>query len=126
MTVQVLNGPTIAAGASLSNALNVSNGVMFRLIMPSEWTPALLTFQISHDGLNFYNVFDADGKELARPIVPQSIMPFGHYVLDIHSIKLRSGTLRYPIDQQFTREFKIVVETSNQLARQAANDIANT
>jgi hypothetical protein len=112
MSMQVLNGPTISAGLALSNALNVSSGGIYRIVMPKQWTdPASITFQLSYDGVDFYDVFDRDGGEVIMKCVPMSVVPIGEYLFYIHSVKIRSGTRRSPIIQLQDAAFKIVLET---------------
>ena len=123
MPAVVLVGPTIALGASLSNVRAVNTGAVFRLITPDDWTPASVTFQLSMDGTNFYDVFDTDGNELVLPIRPKSIIPFGNYLLAIHSLKIRSGTQRAPVVQAAARVFSIVLDTSNQLQPVIQSDV---
>ena len=51
MAMLVLTGPTILAGDTLSNILNVSSGGIYRIMMPDVWTtPAPITFQLSYNG----------------------------------------------------------------------------
>jgi hypothetical protein len=50
MPLQVLNGPFIRAGQSLSEGLDCSAGEIVRITMPGDWTPAALSFQFSTDG----------------------------------------------------------------------------
>ena len=51
MAIQVLNGPTIAAGDSLSDGLDCSGGKIVKITMPADWTFADITFQTSSDGI---------------------------------------------------------------------------
>lgn len=112
MTIQVLTGPVIEAGQSLSNALNVTSGGIYRIIMPDEWdNTAPITFQLSYDGTDFYNVYDIGGTEANVRCIQQSVVPFGEYLAYIHSLKIRSGTVRQPIIQNETRTFKVVLDT---------------
>ena len=52
--LQVLEGPKIEAGESLSDGVDCSAGQLVRITMPYTWTPAPITFQFSTDGV-FYN-----------------------------------------------------------------------
>jgi hypothetical protein len=112
MAMLVLQGPTIAAGASLSDALNVTSGGIYRIVMPMKWTnSAPITFQLSYDGVDFYNVCDRDGKEIQMACNQMSVVPIGEYLFYIHSVKIRSGTMRQPVVQLEAAAFKIVLET---------------
>jgi hypothetical protein len=112
MAVLVLDGPTIMAGQSLSNVLNVSSGGIYRIMMPPVWTTtAPITFQLSYDGVEFYNVLDRAGQEVVMGCQAQSVVPIGEYLFYIHSVKIRSGTIRKPVVQEQDATFKVVLET---------------
>jgi hypothetical protein len=111
MTIQLLNGPTIAINTSLSSPLTISGGNLFRLITPPEWTPAAITFQISYDSTNYYNVYTKECKELVLPITAAACIVFGAYFQEIVSMKIRSGTMREPIVQLQQRTFSVVLNT---------------
>src|SRR3954464_9174665 len=64
MSLQVLNGPTIAAGESLSDALDCTAGPLVRITIPAEFTPANLTFQLSSDGVGYNDLYDVHGNEI--------------------------------------------------------------
>ena len=81
MAMVVLNGPTIAAGDSLSDILNVSSGGIYRVMMPPVWAaPALITFQLSYNGIDFYNVYNREGNEEYMKCVRGSVVPIGEYL----------------------------------------------
>ena len=64
MTLQIVDGPIIQAGKSLSKGIDISAGNIVRITTPAGWTNANLTFQISTDG-GFYNdLYDAEGREI--------------------------------------------------------------
>jgi hypothetical protein len=111
MSLQVLNGPIITAGESLSSAIDCSGGEVVRITMPPAWTEAMLTFQISTDGTFFNDVFDPDGFEKKVFVVPGAavIMP-SDYSRAITFIKFRSGTRTAPVEQEFDRAFAIAIE----------------
>lgn len=111
MAMMVLIGPTIAAGENISNALNVSSGGVYRIVMPNVWTSAVITFQLSYDGNEFYNVYDRDGNETLMRCEPMSVVPIGEYLFYIHSLKIRSGTRREPVAQPLAAVFKVILET---------------
>jgi hypothetical protein len=54
---------TISSGTSLTPAVNFGGLRLFGIVMPSVWTAANLTFQISPDGSTWYNLYDASGNE---------------------------------------------------------------
>ena len=71
MPLTIVDGPTIAAGESLSDGADCSAGTIVRITVPQEFTPANLTFQVSSDG-NFYNdLFNSNGEEITVVAKPQ-------------------------------------------------------
>ena len=113
MTLKVLNGPTIAAGESLSDAVDCSGGQLVRITMPADWNDAVLTFQFSTDGVFFNDMFGLDGYEVGVPeVVPGSgvILP-GDVGRAIAFIKFRSGTRGNPVAQDEDRVFAVTILT---------------
>jgi hypothetical protein len=112
-SIVVLTGPVISAGESLSMPLDVSAGRIFRLMMPETgWDDdAPLTFQISHNGTNFWNVCDANGVEFSVKCVPRAVLPFQQYLMYINMIKVRSGFSNSPVPQKAQRTFRLVIDT---------------
>jgi hypothetical protein len=116
MTLQVLNGPFIQAGESLSDAVDCSPGELVRLTMPGAWTDAApLTFQISTDGVFYNDLFTLDGHELTLPVVvPGAAVLVSHDVgRAVAFIKFRSGTRAAPVAQDMLREFAVAIDVSD-------------
>lgn len=117
MPLTIVDGPTIGAGESLSDGADCSAGVILRITVPQEFTPANLTFQVSSDG-NFYNdLFSSFGEEItvvAKPntgiVVPEA------WTKSINFIKFRSGTRGYPVEQKVECKFGIAVEVPGAVA----------
>jgi hypothetical protein len=109
--LQVIEGPTILAGESLSDAVDCSMGQLCRITMPSAWDTARLTFQFSTDGMFFNDMFGLDGYEVkidnvvtgAGVIIPADI---GRAIA---FLKFRSGSRGNPIVQTETRVFAVTV-----------------
>ena len=115
MTLQVIEGPTIAQGESLSDGVDLTAGPLVRITMPPEWTPANLTFELSSDG-NFYNpLYDVHGKEITIVVVPGSAVRIPlEWSTMIAFLKVRSGTIGHPVVQQAARTFAVAVEAEEQ------------
>ncbi|QIG97769.1 MULTISPECIES: hypothetical protein [Bradyrhizobium] len=113
MPLQVIDGPTIAAGESLSDGIDCSAGVIVRITVPQEYTAANLTLQVSSDG-NFYNdLYGSNGEEVTIVAKPNSgIVIAEHWARAIAFLKLRSGTRDHPVDQKVDCKFAIAVETA--------------
>jgi hypothetical protein len=106
VSLKVLNGPTIHAGESLSDAIDCSEGEVVRVTMPAEWTTAPLTYQISTDGEFYNDLFDRDGYEIKIPVVPADVSRA------IAFLKIRSGSRASPVVQPSNREFAVAIKTS--------------
>jgi hypothetical protein len=112
--LQILNGPIISAGESLSDGIDCSAGELVRLTMPGAWTAsAPLTFQISTDGVFYNDLFTLSGFEVGLPVVVPGaavIVPsdVGRAVV---FLKVRSGTRASPVVQQDLREFAVAIDS---------------
>lgn len=107
---------TIASGASLSAAQKV-DGKLVGIIIPSAWTSAGMTFQASHDGTTFADVWDsATGTAAERTIasgnIPTSSTRFLALSLadwiGVNFVKVRSGTSGSPVNQGAARSVILV------------------
>ena len=111
MPMQVLNGPTIEAGESLSDAVDCSGGSLVRITMPPQWDDASLTFEFSTDG-NFYNdMFDLKGYAVTIEHVVEGsgvIIP-SDIGRAIAFLKFRSGTRGNPVEQKERRQFAVTI-----------------
>jgi hypothetical protein len=112
MSLQIVDGPTIAMGESLSDGVDCSGGEIVRITVPQEFTEANLTFQVSSDGNLYNDLYDAKGKEItvdAKPDVGIVIIePWRHA---IGFIKLRSGTRAHAVKQKEACKFAIAVDS---------------
>lgn len=91
---------TIANGASLSGAVDLGTKRLARINMPSSWTTANLTFQVSADGTNYANLYDATGTEKTVQAAASRaiILDFSEWI-GARYIKVRSGTSGTPVNQ---------------------------
>jgi len=114
--LKVLEGPTIAAGESLSDVLDCTGGQMVRITMPGEWTDAALTFQISTDGMFFNDLFQIDGYEVTvEDVVPGSAVLIPESVgRAIAFIRFRSGGRRDEVPQKAARTFAVAILTEDE------------
>jgi hypothetical protein len=113
MALQVLNGPVIEAGQSLSSGLDCTAGTIVRLTMPAVWSGANLSFQISSDGQGYNDLFAIDGKEIVIPVVAGTavvVAPLSDYLKAVAFLKVRSGTRSHPVIQPEKRDFAVAIE----------------
>jgi hypothetical protein len=92
---------TIASGNSLSNAVDLGGLRLFGIFMPSVWTAANLTLQMSPDGgTTWVNLYDIYGNEVT--VIAASSKAI---VLDpvtyasLRYLRVRSGTSSTPVAQ---------------------------
>jgi hypothetical protein len=113
MPLQIVDGPTIRAGESLSDGVDCSAGTIVRITVPQEFTPSNLTFQVSSDG-NFYNdLFTSNGAEITVVAKPSTgIVVREAWTTSINFIKLRSGSRGHPVAQKVDCKFAIAVEAA--------------
>lgn len=94
---------TIANGGSLSSAVRADYAINGSLLINTDFTsPAAITFQGSHNGSDYYNIYDDAGAEVAIPShathtgrayeLPAACMNF-------RFLKVRSGTAASPVTQ---------------------------
>ena len=118
MAVTIVNGPTIAAGEALSDAVDCSAGRILRITTPAEWNPPEnLSFQVSSDGVFFNDVYTLEGREVVIPcrasrsiFVQEASTGIGPQFAGVH-LKFRSGTAAAPVPQLAQRVFAIAIET---------------
>jgi hypothetical protein len=112
MSLEIVDGPTIAAGESLSDGADCSAGEIVRITVPQEFTEANLTFQVSTDGNLYNDLHDSDGDEITVTANPDTgIAIHGLWTRSIAYIKFRSGTREHPIVQREACKFAIAIET---------------
>ncbi len=103
---------TIANAASLSGAVNLgSNKNVVRIQMPAAWTAASLTFQLSDDASNYFNLFDAYGVEYTVVAAASEtlLIPVGD-LRAVQYLKVRSGTSGTPVAQGGSRDIVVVAQ----------------
>jgi hypothetical protein len=104
---------TILAGQSLSSAIDLSDGAAIFLHMPPAWTPALLTFLISPDGVTYNDAVDREAREVAINIRGGTSIRLSEDWTSAAAgyLKLRSGSSTRPIPQEASRTFVISAVT---------------
>ena len=113
MPVEIINGPLIAAGQSLSNGVDCSAGEIVRITIPQEYTPANMTFQVSSDGALYNDLYDSSGNEVTVVTKPDTgiVILDRAWVRSIKFLKFRSGTRAHPVAQKVGCLFAIAIET---------------
>jgi hypothetical protein len=103
---------TISSADSLSDTVDLSSGVIVGIIMPAQWTGAIVTLQGSLDGEIFYDLYDGmTAREVTFNVQPSSIVAVSpDWMRCCSAIRLRSGAGGAPVAQAAERQFVVIVE----------------
>jgi hypothetical protein len=119
---------TIPAGSTISAPIDCtgSNRIV-RLIMPSAWTAAPLTFCVSPDNTTYHDLYGTAADhyttyEVTVPVVTaNSAVTFPIDTgADVSWFKVRSGNHAVPVNQAADRVFQVVLEMPDDIAGGAA------
>lgn len=104
-----LIGVTIRDGKSLSSAVDCTQKHPLVVIMPEGWDAAVLSFCISIDDINYYDLYQRN-TELFVNVTPgtATVIPPEWFVVDCY-VKFRSGTSAKPVAQKDDRTFMVVL-----------------
>jgi hypothetical protein len=91
---------TIRAGQSLSDAANIGANSLALIMAPMNFVDANLSFQVSADGVTFYDLIDQSGNEVQRAIDRGTAIPIlTTLTMAITWLKIRSGPIADPVPQ---------------------------
>lgn len=95
---------TIADGASLSDAADLRGYRISRIITPSGWDAAVITFETSADDSTYGAAYDGDGNEITVPSLTAArqvnLTPTQQAALmGADFLKVRSGTSGSAVNQ---------------------------
>lgn len=93
----------IANGASLSVAYNLQGKIPAGIYMPAAWTAAGLTFQVSPDGVTYYNLHTSAGEYSLTTAASIFLSLSQANFAGANYIKVRSGTGAVPVNQGAAR-----------------------
>ena len=106
---------TIESGQSLSSVARLRSENLTQLctptaiLMPSAWTTAGLTFQVSVDGTTFFNLYDDSGAEVSvSTAANRAVYIPAAYFWGMRFLKVRSGTAAAPVNQGAARTLQVV------------------
>lgn len=104
---------TISSGASLTGTINLSGLRLFSIAMPSSWTAANLTFQMSPDsGTTWVNLRDQSGNEVvAVADASCCVLLTPAQFASIQYLRIRSGTAATPVAQAADRSLQLVLRS---------------
>lgn len=100
---------TIDSGSSLSDAVNLKGYILTGIYMPAAWTAASVTFEASHDGSSWYDLY-YEGTEVSTTAdADQYISMQSDKFFGAHHIKVRSGTAAAGVNQGADRTIRLAV-----------------
>jgi hypothetical protein len=100
---------TIAAGASLSDAVDIDGWKFMAFEMPAEWDAASMTYQASIDNVTFKDLY-MDGAEVTGTVTASKVCAVNLNALAfaaVRYIKIRSGTAATPVNQTAERKINV-------------------
>src|SRR5262245_31434836 len=104
--------PKISAGQSLSEAFDCTNGTLLTITIPPNWTPANISFQVSSDDVNFYDVVDERGKEVMwTAIAGTCLLLDSEFAWKGMHLKIRYSSKERPVIQVNAVEFTVAIQT---------------
>jgi len=99
---------TIANGANLSSAVDLTGLWLLAIQVPAAWTTAAITLQASAGGIVYANVYD-ESIELSLPAAASRYLIVPPYLSHcFRHLKIRSGTVGTPVNQDAERILVLV------------------
>jgi hypothetical protein len=114
MPLEIVDGPTIPMGESLSEGVDCTGGTIVRITVPKEFTESNLTFQVSSNGDLYNDLYTGSGQEVTCVAKPDTtIIIADHWARSIGWVKFRSGTRSHPVEQvKDDCKFAIAIEVA--------------
>lgn len=104
---------TITNGTALSGAVPLGAKTLTGLVMPSAWTAAVLTFQVSVDGgTTWVDMIDIAGVAISCVVGINRYIPVDVTIWrGINNVRVRSGTSLLPVNQAADAIVSLVVRS---------------
>ncbi|MDR3424004.1 MAG: hypothetical protein P4M13_02850 [Alphaproteobacteria bacterium] len=104
---------TIANGTALSGAIDLGGLRLFGVAIPSAWTTAVLSFQMSPDGgTTWYELLDQTGAAItAAATASGCLMLDPKLFAPLQLIKIRSGLSSTPVNQAADRVIQLILRS---------------
>lgn len=105
-----------SASGGPSDAIVLDEGMIpVGVMMPAAWTAGGLSFQGSHDGGTFYDLYDDQGNEVTVSVAAQQFVAFDAEDVNLRApvqLKIRSGTSGTPVQQGSERTLYLVCRSN--------------
>jgi hypothetical protein len=103
---------TIQSGQSLSAEADIGAQTLVGIMVPSTWTTAPMSFQVSIDDVAFVEFQSFEQSLPAASVAGGTYLAVDPQVWrGINIIKVRSGTLASPVNQTSTVTLELVVKS---------------
>lgn len=104
-----IESATIVNGGSLSSTVGVGGRVIVSVVVPTM-NAAALTFQGSHDGVTFFDVYNSDGTTETQIGASAGLrmVEAPTALVGLPFVKIRSGTAATPIAQSAERTLRVI------------------
>jgi hypothetical protein len=101
----------ISNGTSITAALDCLGVMPVGIFLPAAWTAAVMTFQVSPDNSNWYNLYDKVG-EVSYPAAASEWLALDPaQFAGVRYLKCRSGTSGTPVNQLAERSLGVVLRS---------------
>ena len=102
----------IAAGQSLSAALDCTLGNLAMIAVPIDWVGAAVSFQVSADNITYFDLFEKPvPEEVTLQVIPGGAVLFDPDLsASVMWLKIRSGTRSKPYAQSAARTIAVVLD----------------
>lgn len=101
---------SIANGAALSGAVNVSDYESGVVLMPAAWTAASIGFQVSGDNSTYYPLYDEGGTLVEMTVAVDKGYQIPAEVFCSKWVKLWSETSGSGVNQGAARTLKLILK----------------
>lgn len=109
--VRTTQTATILVGESISSAIDLSLGSAVFVHMPLAWTPAVLSFLISADGVTYGDFVDKDTREVSINVIPGTVFRTDILPPVPGWLKFRSGSRDGAVAQEADRDIVVTIDT---------------
>lgn len=104
---------TIATAGTQATGTALEEYIPFAVQMSTGWTGTKISFQVSQDETNYFNMFSSTGGEITLTVAASRYVCFvdPERFLGIKSVKLRAGTSTGTSTQAAARTLKLVTRS---------------
>jgi hypothetical protein len=111
----------------MSSAVDATAGDIVRILLPADWTPANISFQVAQtsNDADFHDLYIANGGEVLIPCVPGVVFGIGREAQEATRdcfVRVRSGTSGAPVVQEAARAFTLFVNKAPQVQEGGARE----